>query len=125
MRQFVVWVSVIVVIGLIVIITISLVRMPPATPKIFPADRGTNFIDVSTYPPEMQKNYKLFEQKCSRCHTLARAINSELTGEAWRKYVYKMMRKPGSGLTSKTAEPIIKFLIYDSETRKKREPNTN
>ena len=119
MRQPVVWISVILVIGLIVIITVSLVRMPPETSKIFTEDRGPNFIDVSAYPPEMQENYKLFEQKCSRCHTLARPINSEFTGEAWRKYVYKMMRKPGSGLTPKTTEPIIKFLIYDSQARKK------
>ena len=119
MRQPVVWISVILVIGLMVIITLALVRMPPATAKTFPADRGLNFIDVSAYPSEMQENYKLFERKCSRCHTLARPINSEFTGEAWRKYVYKMMRKPGSGLTPKTTEPIIKFLIYDSEVRTK------
>ena len=119
MRQPVIWILAILVIGLMVIITVALVRMPQATPKIFLADKGPNFIDVSTYSPEMQENYKLFEQKCSRCHTLARPINSEFTGEAWRKYVYKMMRKPGSGLTPKTAEPIIQFLIYDSQTRTK------
>ena len=119
MRRLIVWISVILAIGLIVIITVALVRMPQATPKIFPADRGPNFIDVSVYSSEMQENYKLFEQKCSRCHTLARAINSELTGEAWRRYVYKMMRKAGSGLTPNTAEPIIQFLIYDSQTRTK------
>ncbi len=119
MRQPVVWISVVLVVGLMVIITVLLVRMPLATPKNYPADKGTNFIDVSTYPSEMQENYKLFEQKCSRCHTLARPINSEFAGEAWRKYVYKMMRKPGSGLTPKTAEPIIQFLIYDSQARKK------
>lgn len=119
MRDSVVWILVIVIIGLMIIITVALVRMPPANPKIFLADRGPNFIDVSTYPPEMQQNYKLFEQKCSRCHTLARPINSEFTGETWRKYVYKMMRKPGSGLTPKTAEPIIEFLIYDSQVRQR------
>ena len=119
MREPVVWVSVILVIGIMVIITVLLVRMPPATPKIFPADKGPNFINVEAYPSGMQENYKLFEQKCSRCHTLARPINSEFVGEEWRKYVYKMMRKAGSGLTPKTAEPIIQFLIYDSQTRKK------
>ena len=119
MRHPIFWISVILVIGLIVIITVPLVKMPPATTKTFPADRGPNFIDVSAYPPEMQEYYKLFERKCSRCHTLARPINSEFAGEAWRKYVYKMMRKPGSGLTPKTAEPIIRLLIYDSQTRKK------
>ena len=35
MRQPVVWISVILVIGLMVIITVLLVRMPPATSKIF------------------------------------------------------------------------------------------
>ena len=119
MRQPIVWISVILVVGLMVIITVSLVRMPPATPKIFPADKGPNFINVSAYPSEMQENYKLFEQKCGRCHTLARAINSKFIGEEWRRYVYKMMRKPGSGLTPNTAEPIIQFLIYDSEVRTK------
>ena len=119
MREPVVWISVILVIGLMVIITVLLVRMPAATPKIFPEDQGPNFIDVSTYSPEMQESYRLFEQKCSRCHTLARPINSEFSGEGWRKYVYKMMRKPGSGLTPNTAEPIIQFLIYDSQTRTK------
>jgi mono/diheme cytochrome c family protein len=93
--------------------------MPQATVKTFPADNGPNFISVSSYSTEMQEYYKIFERKCSRCHTLARPINSEFVGEAWRKYVYKMMRKPGSGLTPKTAVPIIEFLIYDSQVRKK------
>ncbi|MCZ6680398.1 MAG: hypothetical protein O7E52_24470 [Candidatus Poribacteria bacterium] len=119
MRQPVVWVSVVIVIGLMVIITVSLVNMPQATVKTFPADKGPNFIDVSSYPPQMQEYYKIFEQKCSRCHTLARPINSKFAGEDWRKYVYKMMRKPGSGLTPKTAEQIIELLVYDSQVRKK------
>ena len=119
MRHPVVWISVILMIGLTVIIAVALIKMPQANVRVFPADRGPNFIDVSVYPPKMQKYYKIFERKCSRCHTLARPINSEFVGETWRKYVYKMMRKPGSGLTPKTAEPIIEFLIYDSQVRKK------
>ena len=117
MREPVVWISVLVVISVIVIITVALVSMPKTTPRTFPADRGTNLIDVSKYPLKMQEYYKIFAQKCSRCHTLARPINSEFVGKAWRKYVYKMMRKPGSGLTPKTAEQIIEFLIYHSQVR--------
>ena len=119
MQNRIVWITVLGIILLVGIGMIYALSVPRAAPKTYPADKGPNFIDVSTYPPEMQENYKLFEQKCSRCHTLARPINSEFTGETWRKYVYKMMRKPGSGLTPKTAEPIIKFLIYDSQTRQK------
>ena len=92
---------------------------PRVVPKTYPADKGPNFIDVTAYSPEMQETYELFTRKCSRCHTVARPINSTFTAEEWRKYVYRMMRKPGSGLTPKTAEEIIKFLIYDSERREK------
>ena len=95
-------------------------RAPRAVPKTYPADKGPNFIDVTTYPPKMQEAYELFTRKCSRCHTVARPINSTFAAAEWRKYVYKMMRKPGSGLTPKTAEEIIKFLVYDSEHREKK-----
>ena len=119
MRQPIVWISVAIVIGSMVIITVGLVNMPKVTVRTFPADNGPNFIDVSSYPPNMQESYKTFGQKCSRCHTLARPINSKFAAEAWRRYVYKMMRKPGSGLTPKTADMIVEFLVYDSQVRKK------
>ena len=109
--------------GIILLVGIGMIyalRVPRAAPKTYPADKGPNFIDVTAYAPEMQKAYELFTRKCSRCHTVARPINSTFTPEEWRKYVYKMMRKPGSGLTPKTAEEIIKFLIYDSEHRGKK-----
>lgn len=117
MQRAIVW---IVVLGVIVLVGIGMIvalRAPRAVPKTYPADKGTNFIDVSAYPQQMQDAYKVFERKCSRCHTLARPINSDFEPAEWRTYVYKMMRKPGSGLTPKTAEPIIEFLIYDEEHR--------
>ena len=117
MQNTIVWMTVLGVILLVGIGMIYALRAPQATPKTYPADKGPNFIDVTTYSPKMQETYELFTRKCSRCHTVARPINSTFTPEEWRKYVYKMMRKPGSGLTPKTAEEIIKFLIYDSEHR--------
>ncbi|MDE0688438.1 MAG: hypothetical protein OXI61_09760 [Candidatus Poribacteria bacterium] len=120
MQNTIVWMTVLGVILLVGIGMIYALRVPQATPKTYPADKGPNFIDVTTYSPKMQETYELFTRKCSRCHTVARPINSTFTPEEWRKYVYKMMRKPGSGLTPKTAEEIIKFLIYDSEHRKKK-----
>ena len=95
-------------------------RVPRSVPKTYPADKGPNFIDVAAYPVKMQETYNLFTNKCSRCHTVARPINSTFTPEEWRQYVYKMMRKPGSGLTPKTAEKIIEFLIYDAQHREKK-----
>ena len=95
-------------------------RAPRTAPKTYPADKGPDFIDVAAYPAKMQELYNLFTNKCSRCHTVARPINSTFTPEEWRQYVYKMMRKPGSGLTPKTAEKIIEFLSYDAQHREKK-----
>lgn len=122
MQQRIVW---IVVLGVIVLVGIGMffvLSAPRTAPKTYPADRGPNFIDVSDYPQEMQTLYELFARKCSRCHTVARPINSTFTPEEWRKYVHKMMRKPGSGLTPKTSEQIIKFLIYDAQHRERSTP---
>ena len=119
MRNTVVW---IVVLGVILIVGIGMIyalRVPRVAPKTYPADKGPNFIDVSTYSPKMQEAYELFTRKCSRCHTVARPINSTFASEEWQGYVYKMMKKPGSGLTPKTADRIIEFLVYDSQHRKR------
>ncbi len=117
MQRAIVW---IVVLGVIVLVGIGIIfalRAPRAVLKTYPADKGPNFIDVSAYPQKMQAAYEVFARKCSRCHTLARPINSDFEPEEWRTYVYKMMRKPGSGLTPQTAEKVIEFLIYDEEHR--------
>ena len=119
MQNTIVW---LVVLGVILLVGIGMIyalRVPHGAPKTYPADKGPNFIDVSAYSPEMQETYELFTRKCSRCHTVARPINSTFTPEKWREYVYKMMKKPGSGLTPKTADRIIEFLVYDSQHREK------
>ena len=120
MQNTIVWITVLAIILLVGIGMIYALRAPRAVPKTYPADKGPNFIDVTSYPTKMQEAYKLFTNKCSRCHTVARPINSVFAPEEWRKYVYKMMRKPGSGLTPKTAEEIIRFLIYDAQHREKK-----
>ena len=120
MRNTIVWIAVLGIIFLVGIGMIYALRVPRAALKTYPADKGPNFIDVTDYSSEMQETYELFTRKCSRCHTVARPINSTFAPEEWREYVYKMMRKPGSGLTPKTAEKIIEFLIYDAQRREKK-----
>ena len=120
MQKAIVWGTVLGVILLVGIGMIYALRAPRTAPKTYLADKGPNFIDVTAYPAKMQEAYKRFTNKCSRCHTVARPINSTFTPEEWRKYVYKMMRKPGSGLNPKTAEQIIEFLIYDAQHREKK-----
>lgn len=83
------------------------------------ADKGQASIDVSGYPEEIQAAYEVFAERCSKCHTLARPINSAYKGDEWRRYVRRMMRKVGSGINPGNRKEIIAFLVYDSEHRKK------
>lgn len=87
--------------------------------QVFEADKGVATIDVSGYPEDIQENYKEFAKRCSKCHTLARPINSKYAGDEWKRYVGRMSRKAGSGINPSNGKKIIDFLIYDSETRKK------
>lgn len=82
-------------------------------------DFGPDKIDVSNYPPEHQENYKLFVERCSRCHTIARPINSQFSqSDEWERYVKRMMRKPGCEMPTDEAKKVWQFLVYDSQTRK-------
>ncbi len=119
MQQTIIWISVICVILLVGIAMFFAMRVTRAPAKTYAADQGPNEIDVSNYPQEMQTLYNIFTRRCSKCHTVARPINSDFTPEEWKKYVQKMMRKAGSGLTPKTADQITKFLMYDSQHRER------
>jgi cytochrome c5 len=89
-------------------------------PRIAAYDKGPATIDVSKYPADMQARYKVFTARCSKCHTIARPINCDFVLEAeWERYVKRMMRKPGSGISSSDGQKIYEFLAFDSKTRKK------
>jgi hypothetical protein len=115
----------------------------------YPNDFGPDTIDVSGYPEEYKESYKLFVEKCVRCHTIARPINSQFTevktpdmdslktsspqvfekhyvwqveDNIWERYVKRMMRKPGCEMTVDEAKGIWKFLVYDSKERKLKDP---
>jgi hypothetical protein len=88
--------------------------------RVLAYDKGPQKIDVSKYPKDMQARYRLFMTKCGKCHTPARAINSEFVLEdEWERYVKRMMRKAGSFITSDDGKEIYEFVVYDSRIRKK------
>ena len=92
----------------------------PVEPRILAYDKGPAKIDVSKYPADMKANYKVFAEKCSKCHTIARAINCEFAVEdEWERYVKRMMNKGGSMFTANDGKQIFEFLVYDSKIRKK------
>jgi hypothetical protein len=95
-------------------------KQEPLDPRILAYDKGPATINVSKYPPDMQAKYKLFAKKCTNCHTLARAINSEFaTEDEWERYVKRMMRKAGTLISADEGKQIYEFVVYDSKIRKK------
>jgi mono/diheme cytochrome c family protein len=87
-----------------------------------PQDKGPDKIDVSGYPAPTQAAYKLFSSKCSKCHTIARPLNTMMQRDEWRRYVSRMMHKPNSGISDNQGKEIFGFLIYDQTNRKDKNP---
>jgi hypothetical protein len=84
-------------------------------------EKGPAYIDISKYPEALKENYELFSQKCTQCHKLSRPVNCDYAmPDEWSRYVKRMMRKPGSGISSGDAKNIYEFLVYDSSVRKKK-----
>jgi len=89
---------------------------------VLPQDKGPDKIDVSAYPAEIQKDYKLFSSKCSKCHTIARPINTLMSRDEWERYVKRMMHKPNSGISESQGKEIFAFLMHDQINRKDKNP---
>lgn len=77
-------------------------------------DNGPDTIDVSSYPPEQKARYPLFRQKCSKCHAIARLVNSRFTAPEWKRYMKRMVRRPNAGVTDDQAENLFEFLKFYS-----------
>ena len=88
-----------------------------------PQDKGPSKIDVASYPPDQQKGYKVFTDKCSKCHTNARPINTAMSKDERSRYVKRMMHKPNSGISDAQGKTIFEFLAYDQENRKDKNPS--
>jgi len=106
--------------GLMRVVMAQEKKEEPVDPRILAYDKGPAKIDVSKYPADMKTKYKVFADKCSKCHTIARAINCDFALEdEWERYVKRMMNKAGSIISPEDGKQIYEFLVYDSKTRKK------
>jgi hypothetical protein len=72
--------------------------------------------------PEARADFDTFALRCSKCHSLARPLNSGIDDdEYWKIYVAKMRRQPGSGISLNDAEATLRFLhFYAAEQRRKK-----
>lgn len=101
----------------------ALLALAQTSDVVLPQDKGPETIDVSQYPPELQKTYGLFRTKCSKCHTIARPINTTMSRGEWERYVKRMMHKPNSGIGGGEGKRIFEFLVYDQQVRKDPNPS--
>ena len=82
-------------------------------------DAGAKTIDVSKYSAEQQKTYKSYEKKCSTCHVIARAINTDMVLPIdWERYIKRMMYKPNAGISAADGRTLYQFVVYDASLRK-------
>lgn len=72
-------------------------------------------LDPRTVPEQYRVDYELFAQRCSKCHSLARALdNDHVDARFWDRYVDRMRHQPGSGIAPEDVEPILHFLYFYS-----------
>jgi hypothetical protein len=78
-------------------------------------------LDSSKLPENVREDYAIFEQRCSKCHSLARPLGAGIRDdEDWALYVNRMRLQPGSGITMADQERILRFLRhYAAELRKR------
>ena len=92
-------------------------------PPLYWSDLGSDSIDVSSYPAVHQANYRVYADVCSRCHTLARSVNSPVVSRAyWEFYLLGMRAVNGfdrnPAIQRDQARAILDFLEYDAKERK-------
>lgn len=69
--------------------------------------------NMDGYPPDVREAYPVFAVKCSKCHSLGRPLNAHVEDvKHWDRYVARMRRMPGSGISVRDERPILLFLHY-------------
>lgn len=104
-------------------VALPLILLAQTSNVNLPQDKGPNKIDVSAYPAAQQQGYKVFTEKCAKCHTIARPINTSMSRDEWERYVKRMMHKPNSGISDSQGKTIFEFVAYDQANRKDKNPS--
>jgi hypothetical protein len=104
---------------LIAAVSASVLFLLPGCPS---PDERSEAIDPTTLPQSVRADYDVFAQRCSKCHSLARPLNSGIDNdEYWKMYVERMRRQPASGISVADTVPILRFLhVFSIEERKKK-----
>ena len=81
-------------------------------------------MDTASMPDDIKGDYEVFARRCSKCHSLARPLNSGIDDdEFWVNYVARMRLQPGSGINQADSFVILRFLRYFSREQRKSKAN--
>ncbi|HEV2195006.1 MAG TPA: c-type cytochrome [Candidatus Acidoferrum sp.] len=84
----------------------------------FTQNRDAIKVDASSFPIEIQKDYRLFRTKCNECHGLDKSLKLSLPPAQWTSEVKRMQAMASSQFNNKQAAAIAAFLNYYQEHRK-------
>lgn len=104
------------------VMIVALWAMGQSGGLVLPQDSGPDKVDVSSYPSNIQEDYKAYERQCGKCHTLARSINTSMPAVYWANYLGTAVKKAEYGITLAQADQIYQFLAYDQVSRKSKRP---
>ncbi len=81
--------------------------------------RAGEGVATSAVPADLKEEYALFAQRCSKCHSLSRALNNgDHDPQYWARYVSRMRRQPSSGIAPEDEPPILRYLnFYSTQLR--------
>lgn len=80
-------------------------------------------VDVSAYPAEVQKAYRVFNTKCSRCHATSKPLAASYsTDQEWQGVIRRMARMPGAAISPAEQDDIRKFLVFHAAVRSGKQP---
>jgi hypothetical protein len=98
-------------------LVVACVTLPTAC-----SSTGGEWLDARSVDPSVRADYEVFAIRCSKCHSLARPLNSGIDrDDYWRWYVARMRRQPGSGITESDTVAILRFLhVYSLDERQKK-----
>ncbi len=81
----------------------------------------SEYLDPQPMPDDVRDDYAVFAQRCSKCHSLARPLNSGIVDDDyWAMYVARMRRQPSSGISEDDARVILRFLHWYSLEQKRQ-----
>ena len=84
----------------------------------FTQNRDTIKIDTASLPPEIHKDFRVFQAKCNACHGLDTSLKPSMSDTQWTSEVKQMQAMASAQFNDRDADQILKFLRYDESHRK-------